>query len=151
MLENFIMAADHGFLPSSGTLETGDVDLRVKETLKHRGYAFPSPIGIGNGLLTKGIGVDNMLLASGVDSASGLSTFVEIGTCTVEKQTGRQGMPIKRIDVDFRREKVSRINTNFTPSVAQVVSSLLERQNRIINGQIPYVNKDNLIGVNVKA
>ena len=119
--------------------------------MKHRGYAFPSPVGIGSGLITTGIGIDNMLLSSGVDSASGLSTFVEIGTCTAEKQTGRHGMPLKRIDVDFRREKVTRVNTSLTPSISQIIANLLERQQRIINGQISYVNKDNLIGVNVKA
>ena len=68
-----------------------------------------------------------MLLASGVDSASGLSTFVELGTCTSEKQTGRQGMSIKRKDIDFRNEKVTRVSTSMMPSVAQVVSNLLDR------------------------
>ena len=102
--------------------------------MKHRGYAFPSPVGIGSGLLTTGVGVDNMLLSSGVDSASGLSTFVEIGTCTAEKQNFRRGMPLKQIDVDFGRKKVTRVNTIKTPSIAQIIANLLDRQQRIING-----------------
>ena len=85
--------------------------------MKHRGLAFPTPVGIGSGLVMNGIGVDNILSASGVDSASGLSTFVEIGTCTAERQIQRQGMPTKRIDIDLRREKVTRVNSNLTPSV----------------------------------
>ena len=46
---------------------------------------------------------------------------------------------------------MKRVNTNLTPCTAQVISNLLERQQRIISGKVKYVNKDNLIGVNVKA
>ena len=60
-------------------------------------------------------------------------------------------MQLKLIDVDFRNEKVIRVNPNITPSVQQVIANLLDRQQRIINGKVSYVNKDNLIGVNVKA
>ena len=127
MHDNFILAADHGFLPSSGKLETENVDLRVLETLKYRGVAFPTPIGIGSGLLINGSGIDNIFSASGIDSASGLSTFLEIGTCTPEKQSLRQGMSLKRIEIDLRHEKVKRVNSNFTPCVAQVISNLIER------------------------
>ena len=39
-----------------------------------------------------------------------------------------------------------------TPSVSQIVANLLERQQRIIEGSVSCpVNKDNLIGVNVRA
>ncbi len=38
-----------------------------------------------------------------------------------------------------------------TPSVSQIVANLLNRQQRIIDGKLPQVNKDNFIGVNVKA
>lgn len=44
-----------------------------------------------------------------------------------------------------------RRNPQVTPGVSQVVANLLQRQQKIINGQVNYVNKDNLIGLNVKA
>jgi len=63
-------------------LDTKDADLRVKNF--NNGIVFPTPIGIASGVLVEGIGMDNMFTASGVDSSSGLSTFIEVGTCTPE-------------------------------------------------------------------
>ncbi len=46
---------------------------------------FPSPVGVGSGLLTEGSGVDAILGATGPDSKTGLSTFIELGPCTPER------------------------------------------------------------------
>ena len=62
MHDNFLNAAHHDFLPSSGTLDTEGVDLRVKTG---RGTTFPSPIGLSSGLSTDGRGIDSIMAASG--------------------------------------------------------------------------------------
>ena len=43
------------------------------------------------------------------------------------------------------------LNSQLAPSVAEVVANLLHRQQRIIDGKVYYVHRDNFIGVNVKA
>ena len=134
-------------LPPSGVLE--GADLRVKT--KRPGVTFPSPIGLSCGLLTDGRGIDSIIEASGTDSVSGLSTFIELGSCSPEKEHHRKGQPLKKIKINFESETVERINTHLTPSVSQIVANLLNRQQRIIDGKLPQVNKDNFIGVNVKA
>ena len=78
----FVQAADYELLPPSGILEAQGVDLRVKTA---NGATFASPIGLASGLLCEGRGIDNIFSSSGIDSGSGLSTFIEIGTCTPEK------------------------------------------------------------------
>lgn len=65
MLEQFLICASNEFIPSSGILESNGTDLRVKTA---KGITFPAPIGLGNGLLVDGRGIDAILSASGVDS-----------------------------------------------------------------------------------
>ena len=83
MHTNFLMAADHELLPSSGPLDTQAV------ALKGRGISFPSAVGLSSGLLTDGRGIDAIMETSGFDASTGLSTFVELGTCTPDKQVSR--------------------------------------------------------------
>jgi len=64
--------------------------MRVKTK---RGVTFPSPVGVSSGFLTDGCGIDAILGATGRDSSSGLSTFIELGTCTPERQIVRAGLP----------------------------------------------------------
>ena len=82
MHQQFLICASNEFVPSSGTLEANGIDLRVKTG---KGATFPTPIGLGNGLLLDGRGIDAILSASGVDSMNRLSTFVELGPCTPER------------------------------------------------------------------
>jgi len=81
--------------------------LRVKTK---RGLTFPSPVGVGCGLLVDGSGVDAILGATGIDSNSELSTFIELGTVTPEKQGARTGHQRTNLEVDFERETVQRRN-----------------------------------------
>ena len=99
--------------------------MRVKTV---NGATFPSPIGLGSGLLIEGRGIDSIISSSGVDSASGLSTFVEIGTCTPERQSFRKGEVYAKVKIDLEKEVVTRVNSKLTPGVSEVVASLLERQ-----------------------
>lgn len=147
MHQHFLIAADYNLLPPSGTLE--GADLRVKTN--RRGVTFPSPIGLSSGLLIDGRGIDSIIEASGTDSASGLSTFIELGSCSPERQLPRKGLSLFSIKINMESGTVARMNTQVTPSVSQIVGNLLNRQQRIIDGKLPQVDKDNLIGVNVKA
>ena len=115
------------------------------------GATFASPVGIASGLIRDGRGMDNLFSASGVDSSSGLSTFIEIGTCTPEKQGFVKNETHEKLRVDLNKEVVIYQNTRVTPGVSEIVANLLERQQRIIDGKVKGVNKDNLIGINVKA
>ena len=49
-----------------------------------------------------------MLDASGRDSKTGLSTFVELGTCTPDRQVGRPGMPHLNLKIDLESQKIMR-------------------------------------------
>lgn len=81
-----------------------------------------------------------------------MSTFIELGPCTPERQfTPRNSQTIDQLKIDLSTNTVHRLNTEITPAVSQVVARLLERQQKIIDGRVGYVNKGNLIGVNVRA
>ena len=56
--------------------------------------------------MSDGRGLDNLFSASGVDSSSGLSTFIEIGTCTPEKQGFTKDEKSEKLRVDFNKEVV---------------------------------------------
>ena len=43
------------------------------------------------------------------------------------------------------------MNPAIAPALSEVLANLTDRQQRIIDGKVPSVHKDNLIGVNVKA
>ena len=91
------------------------------------GATFASPIGIASGLASDGRGMDNLFSASGVDSSSGLSTFIEIGTCTPEKQGFVKNENPEKLRVDLNKEVVTCHNTRVTPGVSEIVANLLER------------------------
>ena len=101
----FLNTCNIDALPPSQTIDQQGQDLRVQTK---RGVTFPSPIGIGPGLLTNGAGIDAILNASGTDSKTGLSTFIELGTCTPDRQVGRPGMPMLNLRIDLDKQTVKR-------------------------------------------
>ena len=97
-------------------MNTKGIDLSVKAS-KKCGYTFPSRIGIANGVLYDGRGIHAMHQASGTDSNTGRSTFVELGPCTPERQQVRQGESKERLKVDFDAGSATLKVTRNSPSV----------------------------------
>ena len=59
-------------------------------------------------------------------SKEGLSTFVECGSCTPERQHSRQALdPIVRINL--AENKVEEVNRKVTPGVTETISHLVQR------------------------
>ena len=88
--------------------------MRVKTK---RGITFPSPIGAASGILVDGSGIDAIIGASGVDSNSGLATFIELGTCTPERQLPSSDSKSNTLRIDIETGKVTRDCSRFLPSV----------------------------------
>ena len=88
--------------------------------VKGRGITFPSPVGLGSGLLTDGRGIDSIMEASGIDKESGLSTWIELGTCTPDKQKMRDSSKSggRSIRVNLDAEKVIRQDLSAAPSLS---------------------------------
>ena len=89
-----------------------------------------------------------MFRASGMDKA-GVSTFIECGSCAPERQQPTKDS-LNSIKIDLKNRKVQDLNNKIVPSITEVVSNLLQRQQRIIEGKIPHINRGNLIGVNIR-
>ena len=59
-------------------------------------------------------------------SEDGLSTFVECGSCTPERQHGRRVLdPVIRINL--AENKVEEVNRGVTPGVTETIANLLQR------------------------
>ena len=78
----FVQACKMNLIPPAGPIDDKSLDMQVKTK---RGITFPSPVGVASGFLIDGNGVDAIMAASGIDSNSGLATFIELGTCTPER------------------------------------------------------------------
>ena len=81
---------------------------------------------------------------------NGLSTFVECGSCTPERQHSKKPFD-PTITVKFVEKQVEEGNQRAAPAVAEVIANLLRRQQRIVDGQIPMLNIGNLVGASVRA
>ena len=97
----FLKAADSDLLPyqyeDSEDQNYSHVSLSIKTK---RGVIFPAPIGIASGLCKDGTGVDALLRASGM-SKDRISTFIEVGSCTPERQRSKKVFdPVITIDLD---------------------------------------------------
>ena len=89
-----------------------------------------------------------MFQASGMDK-DGLSTFIECGSCAPERQPGTKDSQ-NAIRISLSDRKVFDLDNKIVPGITEITSNLLHRQQKIIEGKIPHVNKGNLIGVNIR-
>jgi len=81
------------------------LDLTVKTDT---GIVLSSPIGIGPYLSCNARGIDGILEASGVNEATGHSTFLEVGPCSPDKASHSNSM----LHFSVTKEREFKVNIN---------------------------------------